>query len=255
MAKIAEIYDFLNEIAPVEQRIGSDNVGLLVGHSDAEVTRVLAALDVLPETILEAETLGAQLIVAHHPVIFRPAASITDRDTTGLRVMMLVQRQIAAICMHTNLDVAAGGVNDALAARLGLWDVEVLPNSDGVCRFGMVESAATEDFAAFVRDKLRANGVRFYDAGRPVKRVTVGGGACGDYVAAALAAGCDTLVVGDAAYHEFLEARMLGLNLIDAGHFPTEDVVVPTLVERLGRRFPDLTVTKSAAQTDIIQWR
>ncbi len=146
-------------------------------------------------------------------------------------------------------------MNDALAARLGLRDVEVLPESDGVCRLGAVESAAAEDFAAIVRDKLNANGVRFYDAGRPAERVAVGGGACGDYVAAALAAGCDTLVVGDAAYHEFLEARMLGLNLIDAGHFPTEDVVVPTLVERLGQRFPELVVTKSAAQTDIIQWR
>lgn len=254
MTKVAEILAFLDEFAPVASKMDFDNVGLLVGRSTTDVRRVVVALDILPETILEAESLGAQLIVAHHPVIFRPAASVTDRDTTGLRVLMLAERGIAAICMHTNLDAAVGGVNDVLAERLGLKDVQILPDSDNICRFGRVLSTKLGDFAKFVRDSLDANGVRFHDAGRSVERVAVGGGACGEYVSAALAAGCDTLVVGEAKHHEFLEAQMLGLNLVEVGHFASENVVCGALVKRIGERFADVEVTLSETQQEVMEY-
>lgn len=254
MTKVAEILDFLDECAPIASKMDFDNVGLLVGRSNADVTKVIVALDILPETILEAETLGAQLIVSHHPVIFRPAASVTDLDTTGQRVLMLAERRIAAICMHTNLDAAVGGVNDALAARLKLNDVQMLPNSDNICRFGRISPIKLREFAEFVRDSLGTNGVRFCDAGRSVERVAVGGGACGDYIAAAVAAGCDTMVVGEAKHHEHLEGKMLGLNLIEVGHFASENVVCDELVRRISERFGDVEVVLSKTQREVTEY-
>lgn len=254
MTKVAEILAVLDEFAPIASKMDFDNVGLLVGRSTADVSRVVVALDILPETILEAESLGAQLIVAHHPVIFRPAASVTDRDTTGLRVLMLAERGIAAICMHTNLDAAVGGVNDVLAERLGLKDIQILPNSDNICRFGRVSSAKVCDFAKSVRDLLGANGTRFHDAGRSVECVAVGGGACGDYIAAAVAAGCDTLVLGEAAHHEGLEAQMLGLNLVEVGHFASENVVCDALVKLIRERFADVDVLLSETQREVMEY-
>lgn len=254
MTKVAEILDFLDEYAPITSKMDFDNVGLLVGRSTADVSKVVVALDILPETILEAETLGAQLIVSHHPVIFRPAVSVTDLDTTGRRVLMLAERRIAAICMHTNLDATVGGVNDVLAARLRLKDVQLLPNSDNICRFGHVSPTKLREFAEFVRDSLGTNGVRFCDAGRSVERVAVGGGACGDYIAAAVAAGCDTMVVGEAKHHEHLEAKMLGLNLVEVGHFASENVVCNELVRRIGGQFGDIEVMLSKTQREVIEY-
>ena len=109
-------------------------------------------------------------------------------------------------------------------------------------------------FAQHVCRCLGANGVRYADAGRPVRRVAVGGGACGDYEAYAIAAGCDTFVTSDLTYHTFLDAPGKGINLLDAGHFPTEDPVCARLVAYLQAQFPQLTVMKSTSHREVIQY-
>ena len=156
--------------------------------------------------------------------------------------------------MHTNLDVAQGGVNDALAQVLRLEDPGPL-SGDGIGRVGTLSAPMPlAEFAAFVCRALGANGVRYADAGRMVSRVAVGGGACGEYEAAALAAGCDTFVTSDLKYHQFLDAPGKGINLIDAGHFPTEDPVCARLLAYLSEHFPELQVTKSASHREVIQY-
>ena len=258
MPTVREIESALFQLAPRELAMEWDNVGLLVGDCEKEVHRVLVALDVTAGTAEEAARVGAELIVAHHPVMnchWTPVQSLRDDNLQGQLLRKLVRDGIAAICMHTNLDAAQGGVNDALACQLGLEQVEALDGGDGIARMGLLpEAMELTDFLALVRKRLRPNGIRFVDGGRPVRRAAVGGGACGEYFTAAAAGGCDALVTADVKYNQFLDAAGLGLSLLDAGHFPTEDVVCPVLVQFLQERFPGLRITRSNSHRELIHY-
>ena len=252
MPTVREIEQALFELAPRECAQDWDNVGFLVGRRDREVRKVLTALDITEGVIDEAARWGADLIVSHHPVIFHGQKSVTDRDVTGNRVLRLLEGGLSAICMHTNLDCAEGGVNDVLAHTLGIQKPERFTN-EGVGRCGWrKEPIALPDFVRFVCGALGCNGVRYADAGKPVHRVAVGGGACGEFEDAAIYAGCDTFVTSDLSYHQFVDARAKGINLIDAGHFPTEDLVCEPVIAFLKKRFPSLSVQKSASHKEAI---
>lgn len=254
MPTVREIEQAIFEIAPRECAQEWDNVGLLAGRGDREVRNVLVSLDITEEVIEEAVRWGAQLIVSHHPVVFHGQKSVTDRDVVGSRLLRLLEGGLAAICMHTNLDCAEGGVNDVLARALGIQDPERFTN-EGVGRCGWRrEPMELLPFVRLVCQTLGCNGVRYADAGRPVHRLAVGGGACGEFEDAALYAGCDTFVTSDLSYHQFVDAKSKGINLIDAGHFPTEDLICQELVDYLGARFPDLTIRKSASHREVIQY-
>lgn len=250
MTTVSEILHFLEELAPPERAYDFDNVGLLAGFPEKPVTRVLTALDVTEAVIGEAETVGAELIVAHHPLIFHPLRAVRSDDATGKKLIRLLQGGRSAICMHTNLDVAFGGVNDALAEVLGLRVTGILaPEGDGSWGLGRVgelpEPMALDAFLARVKGRLLASGLRYVSAGRPVHRVACCGGSGGSELDAALRQGCDTYVTADLKYDQLLRAQEEGINLIDADHFCTENVVVPKLRASLLGRFPDLNVTVS----------
>ena len=260
MATVRDIYRYIDSVAPFATQEDFDNAGFLVGRGGATVKTALVALDITPRTAEEAAQLGAQLIVSHHPVIFQPLRAVTDGSVTGSIVLSLAERGIAAVCAHTNLDAAQGGVNDCLAAALGLSGVELLTAGGvdgagrpyGIGRVGMIDGTMTAgEFAAFVKERLGASGVRVEDAGKSVRRVAVGGGACGDMLADAASAGCDTFVTADVKYHTYLEANAIGINLLDAGHFPTENVVVEPLTDGLRAAFPDVKFIKSAVHCEI----
>ncbi|MCL2563508.1 MAG: Nif3-like dinuclear metal center hexameric protein [Oscillospiraceae bacterium] len=262
MTTVTDIFTHLNTIAPVAMKMDFDNVGHLVGRGDAEVRRVLVALDITDAVIDEAIELGAQLIVSHHPIILNPLRQVTDADLTGRQILKLVRHDIAAICMHTNLDAAEGGINDVLAERLGLCDTEILwqlGELDGVPyglgRIGTLSAPA--DMAVFlprVQAAVGSAGLRYHDAGRPVYKVASMGGSGGDLVSAAMAAGCDTYVIGEAKYHAFLEARELGINLIEADHYCTEDVISVPLRDTIRAAFPEVAVTVSARHDQVVRF-
>ena len=261
MATVREIYGALDRWAPFSIQMDFDNAGFLVGRGERETGKVLVSLDITLPVVQEAARLGAGLIVSHHPVIFQPVRQLTDDDPTGAVLLALAEEGIAAICAHTNLDAAAGGVNDCLARALELTQVEQLHQdgilSDGspygIGRVGQARRPGLPagEYAAFVKEKLGAASVRWADAGRPVSRVAVGGGSCGSMLEDALAAGCDTFVTADVKYDVFLRARALGLNLLDAGHYATEAVVCPALVRFLSERFPGLEVVLSQAHKEV----
>ena len=254
MLKVSEIEQALFEIAPRECAQGWDNVGLLVGRPEQVVQKVLVSLDITESVIAEAAQWEADLIVSHHPVIFHGQKSVTNRDPVGRRVLELAEKGIAAICMHTNLDCAEGGVNDMLAQALGIRVPERF-TGEGVCRCGWrAEPIALPEFVRFVSGALGCKGVRYADAGKPVHRVAVGGGACGEFEDAAICAGCDTFVTSDLSYHQFVDAKSKGINLIDAGHFPTEDLICKEVLAYLMERFPELCVQKSAFHKEAIQY-
>lgn len=264
MATVEEIFDCLDGRAPFTLQMDFDNAGFLVGRAQREIRCVLVALDITEEVVEEAARLGAGLIVAHHPVIFHPARNLTDRDPTGRRVLALIEQGIAAICAHTNLDAVAGGVNDALALRLGLTGITQLHQDGldasgapyGIGRVGLLpEEMGLKEFVEYVKARLGSNGARYASGSRPVRRVAVGGGSCSDMLQDALAEGCDTFVTADVPYHLFLDARSHGLNLIDAGHFPTENVVCPVLCDWLKAGFPELEIIQSAAHQEVLSYR
>ena len=255
MASVHDIEQALYELAPRELAAEWDNVGLLAGRRDRAVHKVLVSLDVTAAVAEEARQWGAELIAAHHPVIFHPVKRVTDQDPAGEILLRLAEHGIAAVCMHTNLDAAQGGVNDALAAALQLEEVAPLEGGGGIARTGRLpRPVSVPDFLFAVQEALGAGGLRYTDGAKPISRVAVGGGACGEFLWAAAAAGCDAFVTADVKYNQFLDAAALGLTLVDAGHFPTEDVVCPVLARYLSGRFPELTVRKSASHREVIQY-
>ena len=264
MATVKDIYDFLDYKAPFYSQMGFDNAGFLVGRSDQQVRRVLVALDITEEVIREAADIGANLIISHHPVIWEGPKSVTEETVLGRKLLALTGNGISAICAHTNLDAAIGGVNDAFAAALGLEGVELLKvygnyhdgTPYGIERTGYLtwQPASLPEFAAFVKERLGSNGVRYVDAGRPVHKVAIGGGNCSGSIYDALYAGCDTFVTADVKYDGFLDAKAMGLNLIDAGHYPTENVVCPVLAGWLNEAFPELPVTISERHREVFSY-
>ena len=262
MVTVMDVYNDLAAFAPLDMKMDFDNPGFLVGRGNKDVTGIVVSLDITDDVISEAIEKKAQLIVSHHPLFFS-LKSVTDGDRTGRKLLRLAENGIAAICMHTNLDAARGGVNDALAAAAGIENAEIL-NVEGVRengeafsygRVGELKAPMTMDeYLKMLKENLHANGLRYHDAGKPVHRVGTVGGSGGGMLELALDAGCDTFVTADIKYDVFLAAKELGLNLIDADHFCTENTVVPRLAEKLRADFPELTVMCSERHCQTAQF-
>lgn len=260
MPTVHDIEEALYEWAPKDLAASWDNVGHLVGDPARPVARILVALDITPDVVDEAAQWDAQLIVSHHPVMNihwheRELNTLRQDTRLGKLLTTMVRKDVAAICMHTNLDAARDGVNDILAHRLGLTHLEPLDIHTGIGRVGLLpESMELMNFLALVRKRLAPNGIRFVDARHPIRKVAVGGGSCGDLAQLAIDKGCDAFVTADVKYDQFLDAAARGLHLLDAGHFPTEDVVCSAVVQRLEERFPGVTVRRSICHREIIQY-
>lgn len=246
MTTVEEIYGFLDSFAPFRLAMDFDNAGLLAGDGSAGVERALLALDITPGVVREAAESGAQLIVSHHPVIFHPLRSLRP----GSAAYLLAQYGIAAICAHTNLDVAADGVNHCLAVRLGLENVRTLKpyGATGLAEALMGEtdrSYEPEEFARMAGEALGCDGLFFADGGRPIGTAGLCGGAGSDYLGDAAAKGCQAFVTGEVKHHELIEAENLGVTLVAAGHYDTEEVVVRPLLELLQSRFPGVSFARA----------
>lgn len=253
MAKVKDILKVLEGFAPPHLKMDFDNVGLLVGYSEKEVDRVIVSLDITDEVISEAITEKAQLLVSHHPLFFS-LNSVNDLDRTGKKITALLSNQLSAICMHTNLDAATGGVNDALAEAAGLTQTALLADEvfgkDGKpYSYGRVgylkEPVKLSTYLETIKNRLHSAGLRYHDAGRPVFKVATVGGSGGNYLKNAVSQGCDTLVTSDIKYDIFLEAKELGINMIDGDHFCTENVVTSVLEKILKEAFPGISVSIS----------
>ena len=257
MTTVKDILEFLQDLAPAYMKEEWDNVGLLCGSTDTPVSKILVALDPFEHVCQEAADEGAQLLVTHHPLIFTPLQAVTDQTSIGRSIMTLNRSGISAYCAHTNLDCAPGGVNDRLAEILGLTDVQIIDpvgENYGLLRQGLVQECSLKDFLAHVKAKLGTPTLRFVGGGKPVRKVAVGGGACAGEMHRALAAGCDTFVTSDVKYNQFWDAKDMGLNLIDAGHFYTENPVVPVLAAAIAKNFPEVEVKISKTHHDCMEF-
>ena len=259
MVTVKDILDFMESLAPAYMKEEWDNVGLICGSCDTPVTKVLVALDPFEDVCREAVSMSAELIVTHHPLIFEPTMRVTDETSVGRCIMMICRHGISAVNAHTNLDCAPGGVNDVLAGRLGLQNVSIIEPKGGAVPYGLlrcgeVEAQPLETFLATVKENLGCEGLRYVDGGSPVRKVAVGGGSCASELLSAKAAGCDTFVTADVKYNGFWDAKDLGMNLIDAGHFCTENPVVPVLAAKIAAAFPELAVKISEKHRDCMKF-
>ena len=253
MRTTKELYEAMQRIAPLELAESWDNPGLLV-DCGRPVDRVLVTLDITPEVVREAAEKHCALIVAHHPVIFSPLKRL---DTTDVP-FQLVQNGISAICMHTNLDAAKGGVNEVLAGIFGMRNWELF--AEGCGRVGEIDPITVPELAKKAQRELgtRCNlpavgetvQVKYTDSGATVRRLAVISGAGGSLFEEALAVGADCLLTGEANHHHACDAARLGLSLIAAGHYATEFPVTAAVAEQLRAAFPELEVLVSTENRD-----
>lgn len=236
------VMNALERIAPRHLAEDWDNTGLLVGSYAQKVERILVALDVDDIVVAEAIERRADMIVAHHPAIFRGMKQLRTDLPLGRRLAALLTHGIAVAAAHTNLDITRGGVNDVLAERLGLEKLSsfiTTEQADGSAeslgRIGTLSApVAIDDFAHSVCKRLGVSHVRLVRAAdRPVRRVAVCGGAGADFIDDAVRRGADVYVTGDVKYHDAQRAVEQGMHIIDAGHFGTEVPVLPVLADLL----------------------
>lgn len=239
MPTVKDFFDRINEFAPFSTIEKWDNCGLQVGSPTLTVTGCVVALDVTNEVIALAQEQGANLIVTHHPVIFRPLSAIRGDD----RLNRLITAGIASISAHTNLDRAVDGVNDALFRALGLSEPEPFPNAYSLGWMGVLPQPMTvPELAVYVRGKLHAGAVQYAgmspESLQIIRKVAVASGASGDDVIAAKDAGVDALITGEAKHSDWIDAVNLEFPMLAAGHHDTEKVVLEPLQRKLASFFP-----------------
>lgn len=253
MNKVKEIYDFIDTIAPFDTALSFDNVGLLVGNCDADVSKVLLALDITKDVCKEAESLDAELIISHHPIIFKPLKSVSFNSI----VADLLNCKISAICAHTNLDVAPKGVNFQLASKIGLTELSVLAYEEdkplGLVGFLSQEMTSLE-FAAFVKKNLNCNGIRYTLSDKKINKVAVCSGSGGSFIKEAYKQSADALVTGEIKHSDILKANEFGITVIDTGHYKNENVIIEPLKNMLSKEFPEIQFFVSRKFSDNINY-
>ena len=227
---VGDVYRAIDAFAPFALAEEWDNAGILAGSASDEVRGILCALDLNPKVIEEARQVGANLIVTHHPILFRGRKNLREDDAEGRMLCSLVRSDIALIAAHTNFDNAVPGVNDALAARLGLADVEALEHG---MRVGVPEEATLGAFCDRASEALGAPIRRYGEPDRAIHRVAVLGGAGEDFAAQARDAGADVYLTGEIAHHKAWDAYLSGVSILEAGHAATELPAVEMLAEGL----------------------
>ena len=243
LCKVQDVCTYLEELAPLELALEWDNVGLQIGAPHKKVSTILVTLTITDEVVQRAIADQVDLIVAHHPLIYKPIHNIRVDQPQGALLAALLQHEMAVYVAHTNLDQAPEGVNHWLAEEINLKDHRVLiPGTieqAGLGRIGAIAPLALGELAHKLENLWGLPVSVVGDRQRLITIVSVVGGSGGDFAAQAKAAGADCLVTGDVSYHDALDALALDLAVLDAGHFSTEKIVVPKLVEYLQVRVDD----------------
>ena len=241
---VKELYGYLNSEIPSSLSCEWDNDGLMVCENEnREVKKILLSLDITESAIVYAANNGFDVIISHHPLIFKPIRSLNTTDLTSKRAISALISGISVMSFHTRLDALTGGVNDVLCDLLNIMDTNAFgPAGEEIGRVGTVEPAPLCDFAKLIKEKLGSDIVVVTDAGKNVSRVAVIGGDGKDYVKAAQLAGADTFVTGRCGYNVDVDAKDLGLNIIEAGHYYTEAPVLHKLAELIESRFAGLNI-------------
>ncbi len=277
MLQLDEIVAFLGEFAPLALAEEWDNVGLLVGDRQQNVERVLACLTLSPDVAAEAVSRHVDLVVSHHPILFRPVQRLTSDTTEGKVLLDLIGSRVAVYSPHTAFDSAADGINQQLAEALGLTNVGVLrsvlpsqcpdgaddssgdPSGQrplGSGRFGRLPQAEPlVEFNERVKRSLGISRLQYTgDDRQTIERVAVACGSAAEFLPDARRHNCEVLLTGEARFHACLEANAAGIAMVLAGHYATERPAVEQIADRIAGRFPDLDCFASQIERDPVRW-
>ncbi len=237
MIKVDDILNFLTQKYPLDTACDFDNVGLLVGDCDSVVTKAVVCLDCDINTVNFARANGAELIVTHHPVIFSGIKSALS----GNVVYELIKSGISVISMHTNLDIAVGGVTERLCEAMGLSNITPYIAHDGfLIRSAECDVTTADNLAQVIKSSLNT-AVRYADSGNKISRVLVCSGSGGDFLTDVVDGGFDALIAADIKHNVFIDALNHGVTAFDAGHYNSENIIVRPLCDELSARFTDVT--------------
>ena len=227
---VQDVYNLIDRFAPFATQAGGDNSGFLVGSAEQEVTGILFALDVTEPVIDEAVSLGAQLIVTHHPLMFSPIHALTDGNYEGRLIRRLTRENISLIAAHTNLDQAPGGINDTLAAACGLKEV----TGEGFFRCGLLPEPLTAGaFAQELSRRLHTTVRLMGPEDRIIRKAGLCSGGGSDLWQDAAEAGCDAFISGEIKHHWGLAMADSGIAGFECGHFATEEPGIRALAAAL----------------------
>lgn len=278
--QLVEILGFLESFAPLDLAEDWDNVGLLLGDRTAEAGRVLTCLTITPEVVAEAIDGQIDLIVSHHPMPFRPLKTITTDSVTGRMVLDLIRNQIAVYSPHTAFDSTAGGINQMIAERIQLQNIQSLievngwsdsaerefdpdaPQTSstnkvyGVGRLGELSTPTTcEAFARLLANEFSVSTVKACgNLEQSITRIGIACGSAGQFLSTATSLGCDAFITGETNFHTCLESQASNVSLFLLGHYGSERFAVERLAEILSEEFPALSIAASSAESDPIQY-
>ncbi len=257
---VGEVLNYINELAPFKYAEGWDNVGLMLGSRKSEVKKILVCMDATLKTIQEAIDSGVDLIVSHHPFLFSKLKSVDFDSMTGQRILSLIKNDINVISAHTNLDVAVGGVNDTFAEAVGLTECDKLKTyipegfevDLGLGKVGKLPNELSFDqFLSHIKKHLDIQNLRVIGA-KPatVKKVATFCGSFDGDLESVKRHNVDLLLSGDIKYHTALDAREMGLCVLDVGHFASERIIVTKLKRLLENRFDKVEIVCSSLEED-----
>ena len=262
MIRVADIAAFLETFAPRRLAADWDNVGLLAGDPQQAVSKIMTCLTIPPASAQEAIREQAELIVTHHPLPFHSLKRLTTEQTPTRLLWQLARAGVAIYSPHTAFDSAAAGINQQLAAGIGLQNIQPLvpakndPEGLGSGRFGQLSKPMSlSELASRLGTFLKIAGLQIVGADdAKVQTIAVACGSAGSYLADAARVGCDTLVTGETQFHTCLEAESLGMNLLLPGHYASERFACERLAEVLREPFPQLKIWPSKAEADPLRW-
>jgi GTP cyclohydrolase I len=252
MVDVRKIISILEELAPESIALEWDNVGLQVGDEKQKVDRVLLTLDINRSVLEEARKRGCQLIISHHPLIFKPIKSVSKLDNKGQIITAAINNGISIYCAHTNLDIADNGLNDYLAGLLGIKGIRPLLDSDSPGRIGRLEQEITlGEYIRLVKKRLGLSNIRYVGQKEQLMiRVAVCNGSGAELIQPVQDAGADLFITGDIDYHQAQLAEESGLALIDANHYHSEILVKDLLRDYLQPRLSGVEFLKSQINTN-----
>lgn len=252
MATVYDIYKAIDAAAPFTAAEDWDNSGILVGNS-RKVRKILTALDITSDVAREAVSVGADLVISHHPVIFKGLKELSPENPA----VILAKAEIGAICAHTNVDAAKGGLNSYLCKVLGFNEIEgVCLDYDGDCAIGIIcetdRGISCEELGKIIKEKLGCQAFRYTSSQKIIRKIGICSGSGGDFLSGAIKNGCDALITGDVKHSVFISAKNAGFPVFDAGHYYTECIFSGWVKEALAlnvNEFQEIEISR--AKSDI----
>lgn len=256
MIKVNNIIEEMESIAPTYLKEDFDNVGLMVGDRDKEVKKVLLALDCTLKVIEEAKNENIDLIITHHPLIFRKPSSITTDTLQGKKIIELIKNNISLYSSHTNLDSVENGLNHKIVSILGFNDSTILEKNKrddnaGLGRLvSLDEEISLEELVSKIKGALNISNLRVVKGNNKVSRIAVINGSGQDFISKAVALGADCIITGDTTYHFASDYKEMGISILDVGHFASEQIIFFNVMERLKEKFKDIEIVTSKVEED-----